>query len=78
MEIAQDAAIPDHLGDRPVYLIVPGRGSFLEGNITLVNQDPYGLGWLYAVKGEPDPACFDAHAYSRLLDDTIDKLLKQP
>ncbi len=54
-----------------------GPNPALEQNITLVNQDPYGAGWLYAIKGDPDCACMDVHAYARVLDQTIDKLLQK-
>jgi len=54
-----------------------GPNPGLEADITLVNKDPYGAGWLYAIRGQPDPACIDADAYARLLDQTIDKLLKK-
>ncbi len=60
-----------------------GSGEFaapnpaLEKNITLVNQDPYGAGWLYEIKGQPDSNCLDVYAYAHLLDQTIDKLLNE-
>ncbi len=61
------------------------NGEFAEGNpllqdkLSLVHTDPYGAGWLYLVKGTPDPACMDAAEYARLLDKTIDQILqKQP
>ena len=37
---------------------------------------PYAEGWLYAVRGEPDPAAMDVHGYIALLDATIDKMLE--
>lgn len=51
-----------------------GANTALEQSITLVNQDPYGTGWLYALKGEPDRTCMDVRAYAKLLDQVIDKL----
>jgi len=59
------------------------QGEFLGGNpalqeaISRLNQDPYGVGWLYEVKGEPDPQSLEVHAYRDLLDKTIDRLRQQ-
>jgi glycine cleavage system H protein len=59
------------------------EGQFMGGNpaiqeqIILVNQDPYGQGWLYVVKGKPDPKCLEVVSYCELLDATIDRLLAQ-
>ena len=49
----------------------------LEGDITLVDSDPYGRGWLYQALGEPDPAAVDAPGYVAILDATIDKMLEK-
>jgi glycine cleavage system H protein len=55
-------------------------GSFAGGNPalqddpTLVDCDPYDQGWLYEVRGEPDPVAVDAHGYAAVLDSIIDKL----
>jgi glycine cleavage system H protein len=60
-----------------------GRGEFagpnprLEEDITLLDGDSYGEGWLYQVRGEPDPNCVDVHGYLAILDTTIDKMLEQ-
>jgi glycine cleavage system H protein len=54
-----------------------GGNDALKQKITLVNKDPYGAGWLYAVKGEPDAKCMDVYAYRDLLDKTIERLLAQ-
>ena len=62
-----------------LYCVV--EGSFAGGNplldsdVSLVDKDPYGQGWLYAVSGEPDPQAMDIESYVKLLDTTIDKLL---
>jgi glycine cleavage system H protein len=56
------------------------EGTFLGGNpalqtdIALVNKDPHGAGWLYAMAGEPDPDCVRAKGYARVLDAAIDRL----
>src|ERR1022692_4188203 len=44
----------------------------IESDITLVDSKPFGDGWLYEVRGEPDPESFDVHGYINLLDTTID------
>ena len=41
----------------------------------LIDRDPHGEGWLYAVRGEPDAGCVDAHGYTRVLDEKIDQML---
>ena len=64
-----------------VYAIA--RGVFVRSNprlreeISLVSSQPYGEGWLYEVRGEPDARCLDAAAYSGVLDATIDKMLEK-
>ena len=64
-----------------VFCVVDGN--FLNSNpvlrdtIALVNKDPYGTGWLYQVRGQPDAKCADVHAYKALLDKTIDKILEK-
>src|SRR2546430_1138264 len=39
-----------------------GANPQLKEKITAVNKDPYGAGWLYAIKGQPDAKCIDAHS----------------
>lgn len=64
-------------------LFCPAEGEFLGGNpllkekISVVNKDCYHTGWIYAVRGRPDERCLDVHAYARLLDKTIDKILER-
>jgi glycine cleavage system H protein len=53
-----------------------GAGGELGSDITLLESDPYGRGWLYRVKGSPDPQGMDVQGYAALLDGTIDRLLK--
>jgi glycine cleavage system H protein len=61
-----------------VYSVM--QGSFLEGNPILrqnaciVRTDPYEQGWLYAVKGKPEPDSLSAEDYIQLLDATIKKM----
>ena len=54
-----------------------GRNPALMERISLLGKDPYGAGWLYLIKGEPDAKCVDVHAYRTLLDKTIDKILEK-
>ncbi len=64
-------------------LFCPAEGVFAGGNpelekdITLVNGDVYGAGWLYSVRGRPDQTCVDVHGYTAILDQTIDKLQQE-
>jgi glycine cleavage system H protein len=52
-----------------------GLGGGFTSDITSVESDPYGRGWLYRVKGNPDPGSLDVHGYVAVLDATIDRLL---
>ena len=49
----------------------------LEQDITRIDSDPYVEGWLYQVRGTPDPDSLDVHGYIALLDATIDRMLAQ-
>jgi glycine cleavage system H protein len=51
-----------------------GGNPALEQDVTLADSQPYGDGWLYAVRGTPDPGATDVHGYAALLDLTIDKM----
>ena len=61
-----------------IYSVIDGRfeggNSDLDGDIDLVDRDRYGKGWLYAVRGTPDPAASDVRGYVAVLDATIDKM----
>src|SRR6188474_2407424 len=56
------------------------EGEFVGGNpalledISLVDSAGYDAGWLYAVKGSPDPNSLDVQGYIKVLDATIDRL----
>lgn len=54
-----------------------GTNLALKQKVTLVNKDPYGAGWLYQVRGNPDAKCVDVHGYEHILDKTIDKILEK-
>ena len=53
-----------------------GVGDDFASDITVVESDPYGRGWLYRVKGRPDAESVDVQGYIRILDATIDRLLE--
>ena len=53
-----------------------GANPALAASITLVDHDPYGEGWLYRVRGAPDPRGTDVHGYIAALDATIDAMLQ--
>jgi glycine cleavage system H protein len=61
-----------------LYTVVGGafvRGNpDLEQDIDAVDRDRYGRGWLYEVRGTPDPAACDAAGYAAILDATIDRM----
>ena len=52
-----------------------GVNPALSSDITLLESEPYGAGWLYAVDGEPEPDGLDVQAYVNVLDATIDRML---
>ena len=62
-----------------IYSVACGRFRALNADlgrdITLLESDPYGQGWLYEVQGDPDPKNFDVHEYANILDVTIDRML---
>ncbi len=46
----------------------------LEEDACIVRTDPYEIGWLYSVRGEPEPDSLDVHGYIELLSGTIQKM----
>ncbi len=54
-----------------------GGNPALRGDIELVSREPYGGGWLYEFRGQPDAKCIDLTAYRALLDTTIDRILEK-
>lgn len=52
-----------------------GIGDAVASDITVVESDPYGRGWLYRVNGRPDPDSVDVQGYVAILDATIDRML---
>lgn len=51
-----------------------GMNPAIEADACVVKSDPYEVGWLYAVRGEPEPDSLDVHGYVKLLQDTIQKM----
>lgn len=52
-----------------------GANPALQESITLLDNDPFGAGWLYRVRGTPGAGTTDVHGYIAILDATIDKML---
>jgi len=63
-----------------LYSVVEGEfttsNPALDADITLMDSKPYSEGWLYEVRGQPDPTVVDVKGYIALLDATIDKMLE--
>lgn len=61
-----------------LYCVV--EGEFLRGNPALAENletlatDHHGEGWLYEVRGTPEPSAVDVHGYTGVLDAAIDKV----
>lgn len=52
-----------------------GESPALRQDVTLVESDCYGEGWLYKLSGEPGADVVDVHGYVAILDATVDKML---
>ena len=53
-----------------------GEGASLRADVTLVESDPYGEGWLYRLQGTPGHDTVDVDGYVAILDATIDRMLE--
>ncbi len=51
-----------------------GTNADLAADACLVRDDPYAVGWLYSVKGEPEEASMDAAGYLKLLEEIISRM----
>ena len=51
-----------------------GGNPDLDADSTLIDKDPYGKGWLYQLRGEPEPNSVAVEGYIGILDATIDKM----
>lgn len=64
-----------------VYCVM--RGAFagsnpaLRADACLVRTDPYQIGWLYQVRGEPEEGHLNANEYIALLETTIARMQEQ-
>lgn len=64
-----------------VYSVM--QGAFVEGNpylkqdACIVRSDPYEVGWLYAVRGEPEPDHLDVHGYIEHLSAIIHRMAEE-
>lgn len=54
-----------------------GGNPILQEDACIVRSSPYVDGWLYAVRGEPEPESLDVHGYIELLDTTINRMQAQ-
>jgi glycine cleavage system H protein len=61
----------------PLSGIFYGANPLLRDRIELIQSDPQGDGWLYAVEGEPGEDCLDVREYVGLLDATIDQRIRR-
>lgn len=52
-----------------------GPSEHLRADVTLVESDPYGKGWLYRLQGAAAPDVVDVDGYVAILDATIDKMM---
>ncbi len=61
-----------------VYSVMSGQfaggNDYLKQDACIVRADPYEQGWLYAVRGEPEPDSLDVNGYIELLDATIKRM----
>ena len=61
-----------------VYCVMQGRfaggNPALQEDACIVRTDPYEIGWLYAVRGEPEPDSLDVHGYVDYLASTIQRM----
>jgi glycine cleavage system H protein len=51
-----------------------GNNPALDADTTLLDKDPYHRGWLYQVRGLPEPNALPVEGYIQLLDAAIDKM----
>ena len=58
--------------------VFAGPNPELVDRIALIDDDRYRRGWVYAVRGQPDPGATDMHGYAALLDATIERMRNKP
>lgn len=54
-----------------------GMNPALKADACIVRTDPYLVGWLYSVRGEPEPEHLDVHGYVAMLNETITRMAEQ-
>ena len=54
-----------------------GSNPALKADACIVRSDPYLEGWLYSVRGQPEPGHLDAQGYLELLNATITRMAEQ-
>ncbi|MEX2214050.1 MAG: glycine cleavage system protein H [Phycisphaeraceae bacterium] len=61
-----------------VYCVLDGEfvtgNPALTANVALLDEDTYGEGWLYEIRGKPEPGAMDVQGYTGILDLAIDKI----
>jgi glycine cleavage system H protein len=58
--------------------VFAGTNPELVDRIALIDDDRYRRGWVYAVRGRPEPKAMDMHGYAALLDGTIERMKNTP
>ena len=54
-----------------------GMNPELKADACIVRTDPYLVGWLYSVMGEPEAESLDVHEYIAMLNETITRMAEQ-
>lgn len=64
-----------------VYAVMQGQfaggNPYLKQDACVVRTDPYEVGWLYAVRGEPETDHLDVHGYIEYLSGIIHRMAEQ-
>lgn len=64
-----------------VYCVMQGRfaggNALLKADACIVRSDPYEQGWLYAVRGEPEPDSLDVQGYIAFLGEKIQRMAEE-
>lgn len=61
-----------------VYCVMEGQfangNPYLKQDACIVRTDPYEVGWLYSVRGQPEPGDLDVHGYIEHLSGIINRM----
>ncbi|HYF36401.1 MAG TPA: glycine cleavage system protein H, partial [Prosthecobacter sp.] len=64
-----------------VYCVMQGQfaggNPYLKQDACIVRTDPYEVGWLYSVRGEPEPDDLDVHGYIEHLMAIIQRMAEE-